>query len=47
MSNAILRFLFVDVARLDFECHVPRITDLWETILLGAALQRRRVPSPC
>ena len=36
MSDAILGFLFVDVARLDLESHVPRITDFWETILLGA-----------
>jgi len=36
MNDAILGFLFVDVARLDLESHVPRITDFWETILLGA-----------
>jgi len=36
MSDAILGFLFVDVAKLDLESHVPRITDFWETILLGA-----------
>src|SRR6476659_6430879 len=36
MSDPILGFLFVDAARLDLESHVPRITDFWETILLGA-----------
>ena len=36
MNDAILGFLFVDVAKLDLESHVPRITDFWETILLGA-----------
>ena len=29
-------FIFVDVAKLDLEAHVPRITSFWETILLGA-----------
>lgn len=28
--------IFVDVARLDLDAHVPRITSFWETVLLGA-----------
>lgn len=28
--------IFVDVARLDLDTHVPRITSFWETVLLGA-----------
>jgi hemoglobin len=29
-------FIFVDVAKLDLEAHVPRLTSFWETVLLGA-----------
>jgi hemoglobin len=36
MKDPIIGFIFVDVARLDLEAHVPRITAFWETILLGA-----------
>jgi hemoglobin len=36
LSDPIIGFLFVDVARLDLDTHVPRITAFWETILLGA-----------
>jgi hemoglobin len=36
MSDPIIGFIFVDVAKLDLEAHVPRITSFWETILLGA-----------
>jgi hemoglobin len=36
LADPIIGFLFVDVARLDLEAHVPRITAFWETILLGA-----------
>ena len=36
LTDPIIGFLFVDVARLDLEAHVPRITSFWETILLGA-----------
>ncbi len=28
--------IFVDVAQLDLDSHVPRITSFWETVLLGA-----------
>lgn len=35
-EDPIIGFLFTDVARLDLEAHIPRITSFWETILLGA-----------
>jgi hemoglobin len=35
LEDPIIGFIFVDVARLDLEEHVPRITSFWETILLG------------
>lgn len=36
LDDPIIGFLFRDVAKLDLEAHVPRITSFWETILLGA-----------
>ena len=36
LRDPIIGFIFVDVAKLDLEAHVPRITSFWETILLGA-----------
>jgi hemoglobin len=36
LTDPVLGFIFVDVARLDLEAHVPRIASFWETILLGA-----------
>lgn len=36
LVDPVIGFLFVDVAQLDLEAHVPRITSFWETILLGA-----------
>jgi hemoglobin len=35
-EDPVIGFLFTDVAKLDLEAHVPRITSFWETILLGA-----------
>jgi hemoglobin len=35
MSDAIIGWLFTDVARLDLEAHVPQIASFWETVLLG------------
>jgi hemoglobin len=35
LIDPIIGFLFTDVAKLDLEAHVPRITSFWETILLG------------
>jgi len=36
LTDPIIGWLFTDVAKLDLEAHVPRITSFWETILLGA-----------
>lgn len=36
LADPVIGFIFTDVARLDLEAHVPRITRFWETILLGA-----------
>src|SRR3954467_7038007 len=35
LEDPIIGFIFVDVAKLDLDAHVPRITSFWETILLG------------
>lgn len=35
MADPVIGFIFVDVARLDLDAHVPRITSFWETVLLG------------
>jgi hemoglobin len=36
LLDPVIGWIFVDVAQLDLEAHVPRITSFWETILLGA-----------
>ncbi len=36
LADPVIGWLFVDVAALDLEAHVPRIASFWETILLGA-----------
>ena len=36
LADPIIGFIFVDVAKLDLEAHVPKIAAFWETILLGA-----------
>jgi len=36
LTDPIIGFIFVDVAKLDLEAHIPRIASFWETILLGA-----------
>ena len=36
MRDPIIGWIFVDIAQLDLEAHVPRITSFWETILLTA-----------
>jgi hemoglobin len=36
LEDPVIGFLFVDVAKLDLEAHVPRITSFWETVLLGS-----------
>jgi hemoglobin len=35
MTDAMIGYLFVDVAKLNLEAHVPVITSFWETVLLG------------
>jgi hemoglobin len=40
LADPIIGFIFVDVARLDLEAHVPQITSFWETILLGTPSYR-------
>ena len=37
LEDPIIGFIFVDVAKLDLEAHVPRLTSFWETVLLGCA----------
>ncbi len=36
LEDPIIGWIFVDVARLDLEAHVPVVASFWETILLGA-----------
>jgi hemoglobin len=36
LVDPLIGWIFTDVAKLDLEVHVPRITSFWETILLGA-----------
>jgi hemoglobin len=36
LVDPMIGWIFVDVAKLDLETHVPRIAAFWETILLGA-----------
>jgi hemoglobin len=36
LVDPIIGWIFVDVAELDVEAHVPQIASFWETILLGA-----------
>jgi hemoglobin len=36
LIDPVIGWIFVDVAELDVEAHVPQIASFWETILLGA-----------
>lgn len=36
MTDTMIGYLFTDVAKLDLDAHIPRITDFWETVLLGS-----------
>ncbi len=36
LQDPVIGFLFTDVARLDLEAHIPRITSFWATVLLGS-----------
>jgi hemoglobin len=33
-TNEVIGFIFTDIAKVDWEHHIPVITDFWETILL-------------
>lgn len=36
LDDPIIGYLFTDIAKLDLEAHVPKITAFWATVLLGA-----------
>jgi hemoglobin len=36
LTDPIIGFIFVDIAKLDLEKHIPVIASFWETVLLGA-----------
>ena len=36
LPDEIIGWLFTEIAKMDVEAHIPRITDFWETMLLGA-----------
>ena len=40
LEDPIIGFIFTDVAKLDLEEHVPRITSFWETVLLAGQSYR-------
>jgi hemoglobin len=40
LEDPIIGFIFVDVAKLDLEAHVPVIASFWETVLLGTPAYR-------
>lgn len=40
LTDPMIGWIFVDVAKLDLEEHVPVIASFWETILLGASSYR-------
>ncbi len=40
LDDPIIGWIFVDVAKLDLEAHLPVIASFWETILLGARSYR-------
>jgi hemoglobin len=40
MADPMIGWIFVDVAKLDLEAHVPVIASFWETILLGSQTYR-------
>lgn len=46
LADPVIGFLFTDVAKLDLEAHVPKITDFWETVLLGGLSYRGGVFGP-
>lgn len=45
-ADPLLGPVFVDVARMDLEAHLPVIGDFWETVLLGTGSYRRNAMAP-
>ncbi|OIN58093.1 group III truncated hemoglobin [Arsenicibacter rosenii] len=41
MQDAVIGFLFTDVANLDLASHAPVIADFWEMVLLGGTAYRQ------
>ena len=35
LVDPLIGWIFVDVAKLDLEAHVPKVASFWETVLLG------------
>jgi hemoglobin len=46
LDDPIIGFIFTDVAELDLEEHVPKITSFWETVLLGNQTYRSSAFEP-
>lgn len=40
-ADPVLGHIFVDIARMDLDHHLPIITDFWQTVLFRAGLYRR------
>lgn len=36
LVDPLIGWIFVDVAKLDLEAHLPKVASFWETVLLGA-----------
>jgi hemoglobin len=36
LTDALIGYIFTDVAKLDLESHIPTIASFWESVLLGA-----------
>jgi hemoglobin len=46
MSDALIGYLFTDVAKLDLEHHLPVIGDFWESALFGTGVYARHGRNP-
>ena len=46
MSDAVIGYIFTDVAHLDLEHHLPIIGDFWESLLFGTAVYARHARNP-
>jgi hemoglobin len=36
LADPLIGWIFVDVAKLDLETHIPKVASFWETVLLGS-----------